>query len=144
MASRLHSFFDVKSSSKVTSPAPTYQKDKKAPSSLRDIGILPDVELDTITPAQKNDEPVTPGHHTPPRGAQTPKTPHELEMSRPPTPGAEEGVGLVRTWNSEPMTKWRVLCCCMLYLTNGINDSGTFSHVPFSRSNTHLLQLSVL
>jgi hypothetical protein len=27
-------------------------------------------------------------------------------------------------WNAEPMTKWRSLCCCMIYFSNGINDSG--------------------
>lgn len=144
MASAIHSFFDIKSSSKVTSPAPTYQKDKKAPSSLRDVGILPDVELDSITRAKKNEELVTPGHDTPPRGAQTPRTPHELEMSRPATPGVE-GVGLVRTWNSPPMTKWRVLCCCMIYLTNGINDSG-LSFLSFYAFSCHadIVQSSVL
>jgi hypothetical protein len=128
--STFHSLFDLKSASKVTSPAPTYQKDnKQAPQNLRDVGILPDVELDEITPTTPGGGPSTPGWHTTghatPKGAQTPKTPNELEMSRPPTPKQDDAVGLMRSWNSPPMTKWRILCCCMIYFANGMNDSGT-------------------
>jgi hypothetical protein len=109
-APALHNLFDIQPTSKVTSPAPTHQK---APKSLRDVGILPDVELDEITTKS----------HVP--GTQTPKTPNELEMSRPPTPTSAETFGLMRTWNSPPETKWRILSCCLIYFANGMNDSGT-------------------
>jgi hypothetical protein len=124
-----HNLFDIQPESKVTSPAPTYQKStKQAPQSLRDVGILPDIELEQITPKSHN-EISKPGQHTSeqatPAGAQTPKTPYELEMSRPPTPRRDEAVGLMRTWNSPPETKWRILSCCLIYFANGMNDSGT-------------------
>jgi hypothetical protein len=128
-SSTFHNFFDIKPASKVASPAPTYQKSiKQQPQNLRDVGILPDIELDQITPGKARNGPSTPGWHTSgqatPKGAQTPKTPNELEMSRPPTPKQEDAIGLMRTWNSPSMTKWRILCCCLIYFANGMNDSG--------------------
>jgi hypothetical protein len=130
-SSAFHTLFDIQPTSSVTSPAPTYQKSQKqAPQSLRDVGILPDpdIELDPITPGKAQYEPATGQHaskQAAPSGAQTPKTPNELEMSRPPTPRRDDAVGLMRTWNSPPMTKWRILCCCLIYFANGMNDSGT-------------------
>lgn len=123
----LHNLFDIHPDPKVSTPAPTYQKDvKPVPQNLRDVGILPDIELDQITSGQKptNNESTKAGQATP-TGAQTPRTPNELEMSRPPTPRQDDAVGLMRTWNSPPMTKWRVLSCCLIYFANGMNDSGT-------------------
>lgn len=123
MSTPLHNLFDIQPASKVASPAPTYQKStKQAPQSLRDVGILPDIELDQITSGKSRNGQYTPGQATP--GAQTPKTPNELEMSCPPTPRRDDAVGLMRTWNSPPMTKWRILSCCLIYLANGMNDSG--------------------
>lgn len=58
-----------------------------------------------------------------PSGRQSPTTPNELEMSRPSSPVRNETAGMVH-WNSEPMNKWRILTCCLLYLANGMNDSG--------------------
>lgn len=128
-SSAFHNLFDVLPNSKVVSPAPTYQASRKEPpQTLRDVGILPEVELDEIPPKKANDEPSRSGNYTPvqptPLGAQTPKTPNELEMSRPSTPRRDEAAGLVRTWNGNPMTKWRILCCCLIYFANGMNDSG--------------------
>jgi hypothetical protein len=123
-SSAFHGLFDMRPSSSVASPAPTYQKgDNKAPASLRDVCILPDIELDTISPSKSRTEDVAPGKHAS-TGAQTPKTPNELEMSRPPSLRREDAVGLMRTWNDSPMTKWRILCCCLIYFSNGVNDSG--------------------
>jgi hypothetical protein len=123
--SALHNLFDIQPTSKVTSPAPTYQKDtKQPPQSLRDVGILPEIELEQMTKDRPQDgNSKTPGPASP-TGVQTPKTPHELEMSRPPTPGRDDGFGLMRSWNSPPMTKWRILSCCLIYFANGMNDSG--------------------
>jgi len=125
-SSAFHNLFDIKPASKVASPAPTYQKDdKKAPQSLRDVGHLLDTELDEITPSKARNEAQD---ATEPKGVQTPKTPNELERSSPPTPTRDEAVGLMRTWKSPPMTKWRILCCCLIYFANGMNDSGKPKH----------------
>lgn len=56
-----------------------------------------------------------------------PKSPNELESSRPSSPKREEAASLVQSWNNPPMNKWRVLSCCVIYLGNGINDSGMLS-----------------
>lgn len=126
-ASAFHSVFDIQPASKVTSPAPTHQK-SKIPQTPRDIGVLPDIELKYFGSKKTYENIKTGGTQTPdgplPAGAQTPKTPNELEMSRPPSPKTDDAVGQIRLWNAEPMTKWRILCCCLLYFSNGINDSG--------------------
>jgi hypothetical protein len=116
----LHGIFDIQPTSQVASPAPTYQQSNKQPQNLRDVGILPDIELDQFNTSKG---PSKSGAATP-TGAQTPRTPNELEMSRPPTPRQDDAVGLMRTWNSPPMTKWRILSCCLIYFANGMNDSG--------------------
>jgi hypothetical protein len=116
MSSAFHNFFDIQPASKITNPEPTYQKNKgKSPQTDQNIGILPDVELEDFSSSKHNAD----------KGVQTPKTPNALEKSRPATPSQNDAVGLMRTWNSPPMTKWRILCCCLIYFSNGINDSGT-------------------
>ncbi|KAH7394878.1 major facilitator superfamily domain-containing protein [Phaeosphaeria sp. MPI-PUGE-AT-0046c] len=137
----LHNIFDIQSDPKITNPAPTYQKSSKhVPQNLRDVGILPDIELDQINTAQqstKNESARQQGHATP-TGAQTPRTPNEVEMSRPPTPLQDDAVGLMRTWNSPPMTKWRVLSCCLIYFANGMNDSVVGALIPYMESYYHI------
>jgi hypothetical protein len=126
MASSFHRLFDIQPASKITNPEPTYQKSKgKAPRTLDDVGVLPDVELTDFASRKTDNGRQTSGsEYEMPKGAQTPKTPNELEMSRPVTPNREEAVSKERLWNAEPMTKWRILCCCLIYFSNGINDSG--------------------
>ncbi|KAF2829525.1 MFS general substrate transporter [Ophiobolus disseminans] len=136
--SSFHNFFAVQPASKVASPAPTYQKnDKQPPQSLRDVGILPDIELDQITPGSARSDFTAPAQQKGPSGIHTPKTPNELEISRPPTPESDEAVGLIRTWNS-PMTKWRILCCCLIYFANGMNDSVVGALIPSMESHYHI------
>ena len=130
-SSALHGIFDIQSSTpKVASPAPTYQKSKDtAPQNLRDIGVLPEIELEQLN-AGKNGkngngaDDIKSADQSRASDVQNPKTPNELEMSRPSTPSAEDAVGMIRTWNGDPMTKWRILCCCVIYFSNGMNDSG--------------------
>lgn len=141
--STFHNIFDIHPASKVASPQPTYQKSKnKAPENERDIGLLPDIELNHFASVARHNhtksaDPSTPEHQNP-NGAQTPNTPNELEMSRPPTPRMEEAVSQIRTWNADPMTKWRILCCCMIYLSNGINDSVVGALIPYMESWYHI------
>jgi hypothetical protein len=124
--SALHGLFDIQSSSAVTSPPAALQKSdakiREAPSNL---------ELDNLAFGKIYNGPVDAGIQASkdaPSGTQSPRTPHELEMSRPSSPVGNETVGVVQTWSSEPMNKWRILTCCLLYFANGMNDSGT---VPF-------------
>lgn len=119
MSSSLHTIFEVLPNPKVTNPQPTYQKD--GPKDMRDIGVLPDIELEEYAARKNSHSDINDDGGNAP----TPKTPNELEMSRPTTPTGEDAVGMIRTWNADPMTKWRILCCCVIYFSNGINDSGT-------------------
>ncbi|CAN9481703.1 unnamed protein product [Alternaria alternata] len=108
--SAFHKFFDIQPASNITNPEPTYQKSKsKAPQTLGDVGVLPDVELtDFASRNTDNGRQASVSEFDMPKGAQTPKTPNELEMSRPATPTREDAVGRERMWNAEPMTKWRI------------------------------------
>ncbi|CAO2654608.1 Nn.00g113410.m01.CDS01 [Neocucurbitaria sp. VM-36] len=139
-SSAFHSLFDIQPASNVASPEPTYQKnDDKPPRATRDLGVLPDVELDDLesnkTYQNTNAYGTSDSDQYGPAGAQTPKTPNELEMSRPPTPRREEAVGLMRTWNNPSMTKWRILCCCLIYFSTGINDSVVGALIPYMESH---------
>ena len=134
-----HNLFDIHPASNITSPPPAHQTEtRKAPQSLRNIGVLPEIELDSIHVSKRQDD--THGALIPATQAevQSCQTPNELEMSRPPTPTRDEGFSLMRTWNGSPITQWRILCCCLIYFCNGINDSGMHNpEVPGSHS--HLL-----
>ncbi|KAI9686250.1 MAG: hypothetical protein M1822_003906 [Bathelium mastoideum] len=61
---------------------------------------------------------------------QTPKTPNELESSRPPSPEHEEAHA-VQSWSSPSMNKWRVLAACIEYFGNGLNDAAPGALIPY-------------
>jgi hypothetical protein len=124
-SSSLHGMFEIQSVAPAN-PAPAYQKGKgKQPH----IGVLPDIELEAIKPGKSSSDTYVDRQAQQTPGIQTPKTPNELEMSCPPTPKQDEAVGLVQTWNNPPMNKWRILCCCLIYFGNGLNDAGKSSNV---------------
>ncbi|KAF1831011.1 MFS general substrate transporter [Decorospora gaudefroyi] len=137
MASAIHNFFDIQPASNITNPEPTYQKSKsKAPQTLGEVGVLPNVELEDF--ASSKDRYGCQTSEAARTGTQTPRTPNELEKSRPATPTGDDAVGLMRTWNSPPMTKWRILCCCLIYFSMGINDSVVGALIPYMESYYHI------
>ena len=98
-----------------------------------------DVELGDIRPkdeyftARSHSLAITPGgpvtpveaRTNPPTGVQTPSTPHGLEANTPPDTEDQRNVaGLVPSFFYPPMNRYRVLCACMTYFVNGMNDSG--------------------
>lgn len=119
----LHGLFDIQSGPAVTSPPATLSKDRiqvRQPPSI--------IELDSLAFGQRYNGPEEAGAQTPneePSGIQSPKTPNELEMSRPPSPLRNETVAIVQTWNNPPINKWRVTACSLEWFGNGMNDSGT-------------------
>ncbi|CAE7199657.1 hypothetical protein P3342_010283 [Pyrenophora teres f. teres] len=139
--SALHRLFDIQPSSSIANPEPTYQKSKgKVPHTLNDVGILPEpVELNDFSSSKNDGEgrKAASGQDMQ-KGFQTPRTPNELEMSRPPTPSRDDAVGLTRTWNGDRMTKWRILCCCSIYFSNGMNDSVVGALIPYIESYYHI------
>jgi hypothetical protein len=124
-SSAFHGLFDIQSSpDKIASPAATLKK-----SNVQEHGPPPAIELDAYEFGKQFNGPAgsSIGVQTsqePPLEAQIPKTPNELEMSRPSSPRADEAVGKMQSWNDPPMNKWRILSCCLIYFGNGINDSG--------------------
>ncbi|KAL9031702.1 MAG: hypothetical protein Q9196_000298 [Gyalolechia fulgens] len=69
-------------------------------------------------------QPPTPG------GSQTPVTPNELELSRPPTPRNGDAVEALQTLYNPPMNKWRFLSACGMCFANGLNDSAPGALIP--------------
>ncbi|KAF1984997.1 MFS general substrate transporter [Aulographum hederae CBS 113979] len=68
-------------------------------------------------------------------GYQTPRTPNELEMSRPPSPRLEDASELVQSWSNPPMNKWRVLACCLSYTGTGLLDSAPGALIPYMEAH---------
>ncbi|KAF9739365.1 hypothetical protein PMIN06_000935 [Paraphaeosphaeria minitans] len=130
----LHGIFDIQQSSSpsnstppVTSPPAIHQNTasvvKEAPFNI---------ELDDLAFVQRHNEPFssTAAPQTPKgfSGAQTPKTPNDLENEGGEGSGA---VPLMQTWREPSMNKWRILCCCLIYFGNGINDSVVGALIPY-------------
>lgn len=86
------------------------------------------LELDEITLGNSYKGPSQPST---PGVTQTPVTPNELEMSRPPTPQNEEAVEAVQTLYSPPMNKWRFVSACGMCFANGLNDSAPGALIPY-------------
>ncbi|KAJ4301586.1 hypothetical protein N0V90_003679 [Kalmusia sp. IMI 367209] len=108
------------------------QRAKEAPSNI---------ELDNLAFGKRyngptKSEPQTPKVQSP--GIQSPKTPNELEMSRPGSPTENEAVSLMQSWNNPPMNKWRIMCCCLIYFGNGINDSVVGALIPYMEEYYHI------
>ncbi|KAF2789567.1 MFS general substrate transporter [Melanomma pulvis-pyrius CBS 109.77] len=143
-----HGFFDIQPISTsnaapgptaptVTSPPATHQKDKVTPPTP--------IELDEYTFGARYNGPPEPGvqsgteipfeHESP-----MPKSPNELEMSRPPSPKRDAAVSAasLQTWKNPTMNIWRIASCCLIYLGNGINDSVVGALIPYMEAYYHL------
>jgi len=85
---------------------------------------LPDSPAGSQTPLEACTQPQT--------GSQTPRTPKDLEATMTSFQGGEtNATGLVPSFLFPAMNKWRVLCACLTYFGNGMNDSGK-SSFPYS------------
>ena len=103
------------------------------PAALRKAPPQPDApsgyELDDFTRNRPYDGPFS--EPPTPSGARTPKTPNELEMSRPPSPVADDAADVVQTLDNPPVNKWRLLSCCCMCFANGLNDSAPGALIPY-------------
>ncbi|EMD86317.1 hypothetical protein COCC4DRAFT_166527 [Bipolaris maydis ATCC 48331] len=137
MSAPFHSLFDIQPTSQIANPEPAYKKSTdKAP---HHIGVLPDVELENFAVKKDgNDRQQSASKQSPQNGAVTPKTLTELENSRPATPTHDDGFARERTWNADPMTKWRILCCCLIYFSNGMNDAVVGALIPYMEKHYHI------
>jgi len=127
----LHSLLDIQhASGAVTSPPAAHRKDHSAAQ-----GAHAGTELTNFKPKThhvdldgQNDKIST----DLPSGTQPAETPLQLEMSRSSSPVGNEVVNLMQSWNNPAVNKWRILCCCLIYFGNGLNDSGeSYSRLYF-------------
>lgn len=73
-----------------------------------------------------------------PAGAQTPRSFHELEMSRPASPESHDAAEVVQTWTNPPINKWRVLSACLMNFGNGINDAAPGALIPYMEKDYNI------
>lgn len=106
-------------SSPITDPMAVHQKDSHTSKSPAKA-----YELDELTFDNRHGGP----SRTPNTKTQTPTTPNELEMSRPPSPRNEETADIVQTLSDPPMNKYRLLSACLMCFGNGLNG-GPFCFV---------------
>lgn len=68
-----------------------------------------------------------------PSGYQTPRTPLDLEMSRPASPqhGEQDGVDAMQSFSSPPMNRYRMAAVCLINFGNGLSDSAPGALIPY-------------
>lgn len=89
-------------------------------------------ELDQLSWGNRyNGPPVGPASPGTPKGAQTPVSPNELELSRPPSPEAHAVVEITQSLTNPPMNKWRFTVACSMCFGCGLNDSAAGALIPY-------------
>ncbi|KAF2672216.1 MFS general substrate transporter [Microthyrium microscopicum] len=105
------------------------------------------VELEEYTTGGQYNGPVAPIHETesqytfsardtPGTGTQTPARLNNPSGTMP--PGQHDVSYIVPTFNDPPMNKWRVLACCLVYFTNGMNDAAPGALIPYMEKHYHV------
>lgn len=109
--------------SHISSPPMILQKESHA---------LPDLptafELDELVRTDRGNAYSQPGT---PRGAQTPRTLYDFEMSRPPSPESHDAAEVMQTWTNPPINRWRLLSACLMNFGNGLNDAAPGALIPY-------------
>ena len=123
-ASHLGAFINFDESPPITDPPAVLKKD---PYGLPDLPTA--FELDELRKASRSVGPSLPS--TP--GTQTPRTPNELEQSRPPSPGNgdADAVEVVQSWNNPSINRYRVLSACLMNFAGGLNDAAPGALIPY-------------
>lgn len=118
--------------SRITDPPPVLSKD---PHGLPDLPTA--YELDELNKASRSNGPSVPPT---PSGTQTPRTPNELEQSRPPSPdyGENDAVDVVQSWNNPPINRYRLLSACLMNFGNGLNDAAPGALIPYMEEDYHI------
>ncbi|KAL8812259.1 MAG: hypothetical protein Q9200_001157 [Gallowayella weberi] len=122
-----NAFVAIESNGQVADPPAAVKKDAHIRYAAPDIH-----ELDELTIGNRYNGP---SGSPDPIGVQTPMTPNELEMSRPPSPKNDEAAEVVQTLTNPPMNKWRLLSACMMCFGNGLNDSAPGALIPYMETD---------
>lgn len=90
-------------------------------------------ELDNIEWGARFNGPGTESKTRSGSGYQTPQTPNDVEMSRPPSPGLNEhdGVDTMQSFSNPPMNRFRMTSVSLLNFSNGLNDSAPGALIPY-------------
>lgn len=126
-------FIDVgpSSASEEAHPVPSVPQKTKSRVYHSVQPILDPVELDDLQWGSRLNGPVDSGTTTP-SGYQTPRVPTDLEMSRPTTPGNEQGgVDALQSFSNPPMNRFRMLSTCLMNLGCALNDSAPGALIPY-------------
>jgi len=104
---------DIDESLRITDPPAVLRKD---PHGLPDLPTA--YELDEMNRASRS---VGTSIPPTPSGTQTPRTPNELEQSRPPSPNYDDAdaVDIVQSWKNPPINRYRLLSACLMNFGNG-------------------------
>jgi hypothetical protein len=84
-----------------------------------------DIELENVQWGRRASRPAS--------GTQTPRTPNDLEMSRPASPmlGELDSVDAMQSFSDPPMNRFRMAAVCLLNLSNGMSDSAPGALIPY-------------
>lgn len=69
----------------------------------------------------------------PASGAQTPRTPNDLEMSRPVSPilDGPDSVDALQSFSNPPMNRFRMVGVSLMNLGNGLSDAAPGALIPY-------------
>lgn len=93
------------------------------------------IELESTKPNVRNFTPYQSGTATPSE-FRTPKTPNDLEQSRPASPN--NGFHALHSWRNPSMNKYRMMSVCLMNFGNGMNDSAVGALLPYMESHYNI------
>jgi hypothetical protein len=136
MATAFGSFIDVESSpsSSVAYAVPAAPH-KAFPKDYHSVPLPrspDDLDLENIQWGTGNGNHREPGRAAT-SGTQTPRTPNDLEMSRPGSPTGNElyGVDALQSFSNPPMNRFRMVAVSLLNFTSGLSDSAPGALIPY-------------
>jgi fucose permease len=145
MAAHLGALIEIQSSSQVSSPAAVLRRNeedaKTATSSNHELAELQPSGSITQRPGAYVSSPATTKTSQPldiEMLSATPGTPlDELELDAP-VPPQHIASEVVASLTSPRMNKWRFMCACVMFLSNGMSDSAPGALIPYIEDDFHI------
>lgn len=141
MASTLGSLVEVEStptSEAYTVPIPPSRAFPKDYHSIPLPRSQDDIELENIQWGGRNT-------NHPTSGAQTPRTPNDLEMSRPVTPTLDgpDAVDALQSFSNPPMNRFRMTAVSLMILSNGLSDAAPGALIPYIEKYAYMCPIAI-
>lgn len=120
--------FDSCDSARIADPPAVLSKDRHG---------FPDLptafELQELNKSIRSNGPSLPPT---PSGAQTPRTPNDLEQSSAPSPEyGPYAVEVKQTFSNPPINRYRVISACLMNFQNGLNDAAPGALIPYMEAD---------